>query len=224
MTIVRSDDQRSDVLIAAHSFSPLLSFGRKVVDTRVIGVGRLAEDPERKERTGDAEREGEREREKEMARSVFVTVGTTSFDDLIEEMDKKETLDALLELGCTRIVIQFGRGLQQPVHLPSLLHDVSPPVHLESFAFAPSIAPFLEDADLVISHGGSGSILEALREGKKLIVVINRKLMHDHQTQLAKKLSDEGYLVFTDPPNLLLVCPSSLSISESIQSIPFHDP
>lgn len=47
----------------------------------------------------------------------------------------------------------------------------------------------------VISHAGSGSILDALRFGVPLIVVPNSDLLHNHQTELAEILAEQGYVV-----------------------------
>ena len=48
---------------------------------------------------------------------------------------------------------------------------------------------------LVISHAGSGSILDALRYGVPCIVVPNTELLHNHQLELAEELSRLGYVV-----------------------------
>src|SRR3990167_263782 len=121
--------------------------------------------------------------------SVFVTVGTTLFKDLIKTVQSKEILDELFNKGFKSLVIQYGKG-----DAPNVKH---PSVNIESFAFANSLTQYFHDTSLVISHGGAGSILEALRAGKKLIVVINRSLMHDHQTELADELAKKGYLICT---------------------------
>lgn len=60
---------------------------------------------------------------------------------------------------------------------------------------------FKEDllrADLIITHGGVGTIMEALLNNKKVIVVPRLKKYHehvdDHQLEITKKLADEKYI------------------------------
>lgn len=53
-------------------------------------------------------------------------------------------------------------------------------------------------ADVVICHGGAGTMLTAMKNGKQVIVMA-RKLEfsehnNDHQAELAMKLASEGYL------------------------------
>lgn len=47
----------------------------------------------------------------------------------------------------------------------------------------------------LISVEGSGSILDALRFQKRLIVVPNESLMENHQKELSEELERQGYLV-----------------------------
>lgn len=54
----------------------------------------------------------------------------------------------------------------------------------------------------MISHAGAGSIMEALTLGKKLVVVVNRDLMDDHQEELAEVVAKEGYGVMADVESL----------------------
>ena len=47
----------------------------------------------------------------------------------------------------------------------------------------------------VITHAGSGTIMEALRMDLSVIVVPNPELMDNHQEELAEELSRQGYVV-----------------------------
>ncbi|KRT80013.1 Glycosyltransferase [Oryctes borbonicus] len=119
---------------------------------------------------------------------VFVTVGTTHFDELIETVSKPEILEALKNLGYTEVQFQTGTSSFDMLSDPNitLLYDK----YFEDFGKQ------IEIADLVISHAGAGSCLEVLRKQKPLIVVINENLMNNHQTELAEQLESDGYLYF----------------------------
>ncbi|KAM6923608.1 UDP-N-acetylglucosamine transferase subunit ALG13 [Xenentodon cancila] len=123
-------------------------------------------------------------------KTVFVTVGTTSFDELIERITSTEATQVLRARGYERLVVQVGRG--------SYLPDADSCSHLtlEAFRFKDSIAEDMKQADLVISHAGAGSCLEALGAGKPLLVVVNDKLMNNHQLELAKQLHVDNHLLY----------------------------
>lgn len=63
----------------------------------------------------------------------------------------------------------------------------------------------MQSANLVISHAGAGSVLEALDNRKHLIVVINDLLMNNHQAELAEQLCKDGHLHYCTCQNLLHV-------------------
>ncbi|KFQ30936.1 UDP-N-acetylglucosamine transferase subunit ALG13, partial [Merops nubicus] len=77
------------------------------------------------------------------------------------------------------------------------------------FRFKDSLAEDLRRADLVISHAGAGSCLETLEEGRPLIVVINEKLMNNHQLELAKRLHRDGHVL----------CCNCSTLVETLQSM-----
>ncbi|CAI5462151.1 unnamed protein product [Closterium sp. Yama58-4] len=131
--------------------------------------------------------------------SVFVTVGTTRFDALVEVVDSRECRAALKQRGFTSVVVQRGRGTYKPAEGD----PDSTGVTVTSFEFAPSMAPYIKQADLVISHAGSGSIFEALRASKPLVVVVNGALMDNHQRELAGALADRHHLVQAVPESLV---------------------
>ncbi|XP_003467615.1 putative bifunctional UDP-N-acetylglucosamine transferase and deubiquitinase ALG13 isoform X4 [Cavia porcellus] len=121
---------------------------------------------------------------------VFVTVGTTSFDELITRVSAEETLHIFKSLGYSRLTLQIGRGTVVPEPFSAECFT------LEVYRYKDSLQEDLQRADLVISHAGAGSCLETLEKGKPLVVVINEKLMNNHQLELAKELHKEGYLFY----------------------------
>lgn len=58
---------------------------------------------------------------------------------------------------------------------------------------------YISDASVIISHAGSGALFNAIKNNKKLIAVARLKKYHemvdDHQTELTRKLSEEGYII-----------------------------
>lgn len=130
----------------------------------------------------------------------FVTVGTTSFDNLVAQFDDVRVHTALRGLGIDRVVVQKGRG----GHTPNTSPDSDEPyLPLQVFDFAPNLDRYMQEASLVISHGGAGTIMEALTLRKPLIVVVNDALMDNHQTELAEALEARNYLIGTTPQGLL---------------------
>ncbi|KAL6041395.1 hypothetical protein STEG23_026186, partial [Scotinomys teguina] len=81
-------------------------------------------------------------------KSAFVTVGTTSFDDLIRCVAADDSLQILKSLGYNRLVLQIGRGtvVPEPFSTESFTLDV--------YRYKDSLEEDLQQADLVISHAG----------------------------------------------------------------------
>ncbi|KAJ3293200.1 hypothetical protein HK104_004666 [Borealophlyctis nickersoniae] len=128
--------------------------------------------------------------------TVFVTVGTTRFDALVNTTLSLPLLSHMRANGFRRVILQHGNS---PLpELPSL-----PSLSITTYTFKPSLAEDFAAADLVISHAGSGSILEALDMGKKLLVVVNETLMDNHQMELAEALAEEGVLAWSTVEGML---------------------
>ncbi|CAO2622798.1 UDP-N-acetylglucosamine transferase subunit ALG13 homolog, partial [Lemmus lemmus] len=121
---------------------------------------------------------------------AFVTVGTTSFDDLVASVAAPDSVEILKSLGYNQLVLQIGRGtvVPEPFTTESFTLDV--------YRYKDSLTEDLQQADLVISHAGAGSCLESLEKGKPLVVVVNEKLMNNHQLELAKQLHKGGHLFY----------------------------
>ena len=183
-------------------------------------------------------------------KTIFVTVGTTLFDDLIECVSHVHFLTSIYEIGFRRIVIQFGKGIvpsfvnkqsSWPSHddviqgIFSLPMDRDKAIEWELYRFKPSLEQDMKDAHLILSHAGAGSIMEGLskcREAntdlsqdqrcmKKLVCVINDKLMHNHQTELAEALEKRGYLFVLSSPQQLL-CDDTMKRIDCFKPIPFN--
>ena len=141
-----------------------------------------------------------------MPGTVFVTVGTTKFDVLIQAVDTTEVANALVSKGYSKLVVQKGAGkYQMHTLLPqgSQQHQLSNGLHVQVFDYAPSLADYMTAADLIISHAGSGSIFEALRLRKPLIAVPNAILMDNHQAELADHLARLQHIIAARPDTLL---------------------
>jgi beta-1,4-N-acetylglucosaminyltransferase len=119
----------------------------------------------------------------------LVTVGSTSFTPFIQSILSPTFLSALSllppSLSPTLLQIQHGTS-----SLPSPLLDSSSPT-LDLFPYTDKLEELMDAADLVISHAGAGTILTALRKGKRLVVVVNNGLMDNHQAELAEVLGGE---------------------------------
>lgn len=58
---------------------------------------------------------------------------------------------------------------------------------------------YIERAEVVISHAGSGALFSSIQKGKKIIAVARLQRYHemtnDHQTELVRKLTEDGYIL-----------------------------
>ena len=150
---------------------------------------------------------------------IFVTVGTTSFDALASRVLSDEFLSMAWDRGFGGVILQYGNSsvrkqlekLMLRMDDLSLIGDevkgryridsgrlrIMKTIDVFAFRFAASLSTHYSEASLVISHAGSGSIMEAMASAKDLIVVVNEALMDNHQRELAEELVKE---------NLLFIC------------------
>lgn len=145
-----------------------------------------------------------------------MTVGTTKFDALIKALDNMQVAQALVDRGYSNLLVQKGAGsyqLSNILPLEQAQQQLSIGLQVQVFDFAPSLAEYMQQADLIISHAGSGSIFEALKLGKPLIAVPNSILMDNHQAELAEHLAKLGHIVAATPDTLVSTL-QSLNLSE----------
>ncbi|ANB11117.1 N-acetylglucosaminyldiphosphodolichol N-acetylglucosaminyltransferase catalytic subunit ALG13 [Sugiyamaella lignohabitans] len=133
--------------------------------------------------------------------SVLVTSGATvPFEKLIRSTLSDGVLHQLAKQGYRQITVQYGSGKAIFDESVSSCHD--PKLSIDGFDFTTDMAREIAKYDLVISHAGTGSILDALRANKKLIAVINTSLMDNHQAEIAHEFESQGYLVSTDTESI----------------------
>lgn len=120
---------------------------------------------------------------------IFVTVGSRNYP--FDRLFKK--LDALYAEGvlADSMFAQIGTSAYKPKH----------------FEFKDFISPeeFIENvnkADIVVSHGASGSIMKALNADKKVIAVTRLEKygehINDHQIQNNEAFSNNKFVLMAD--------------------------
>ncbi|KAG2349673.1 glycosyltransferase family 1 protein [Suillus weaverae] len=134
---------------------------------------------------------------------VFVTVGSTRFDALVQAAISEPVLSTLRNSGYGRLVLQRGNSVIESEEFDEESTIQRHGVDIEIWRFKPSIQAECAQADLVISHAGSGTILDVLRLGKPLIVVPNPTLLDNHQEELASALQILGHLKATPIQDLV---------------------
>ena len=106
---------------------------------------------------------------------IFVTVGNGNFEELVKELDKLKAEKKINE----EVMIQLGTG----EYLPQ---------HCRWFRFESSLEKYYTPADLVISHGGPGTVFELLRLGKRFIALPNRdRTDPQHQVEYLQAMAKE---------------------------------
>jgi len=127
---------------------------------------------------------------------VFVTVGSTRFDPLVQHVLRDPVLGALRSKGYFTLVVQCGNSQfdTSPFEQSGDSWARNAEGDIEVWRFKPSLDEEYRKADLIISHAGSGTILDVLRLGKPLIVVPNETLLDNHQQELSSALEKLGHL------------------------------
>lgn len=133
---------------------------------------------------------------------VILSGATIPFTELIQAVDTS-LANKLVEEGFTELYVQYGYA-KDAFNPPS-----NPALKIVGFDFTPEIKQLARSADLVISHAGSGSILDSLERGggnakRRVIVVVNTKLMDNHQLELAQKLEQLGCISVAKSPEELV--------------------
>ena len=117
---------------------------------------------------------------------ILVLLGTQDkpFNRLLDEVLKliekgKIKDDVVAQIGCTKFS--------------------SDKIKTMSFVSREEYAKLIDEADLIISHAGVGTITDCIKKGKKVIVVPRLKKYkehtNDHQIQITKEFVEKDYVL-----------------------------
>eukprot|EP00127_Corallochytrium_limacisporum_P002521 Clim_evm78s128 gene=Clim_evmTU78s128 len=133
--------------------------------------------------------------------TVFVTVGTTQFTQLIAILQTEEFGKWAESSKYTGITVQLGSDPIEVSEVEKHLNKFG--LEVKVFRYKESIQEELKDASLIITHAGAGSLIECVRLQKNTIAVVNDTLIGNHQTELAEALSEQKICLATTPAELV---------------------
>lgn len=117
---------------------------------------------------------------------LFIMTGTTifGFDRLLNEVDKLIESKVINE----KVIAQIGRSKYKPKNCEYV-----------DFLTPDEVSELMSKSSVVITHGGVGSIMDALVTGKPTIVVPRYKKFNEcvdnHQLEITQELEKEGMII-----------------------------
>ena len=141
---------------------------------------------------------------------IFVTVGSQKFP--MNRLLSK--IDDLLEAGTLNeeVIAQTGYCTYSPRYYRS-----------ESFLDKEKMDELVDACSLLICHAGSGSMMQGIKRGKKVITVPRKvefgEHVDDHQLELAHAFCQAGYLLMTEDLSKL---EEQIRLSAAFVPQPYH--
>ena len=117
---------------------------------------------------------------------IFVTLGTQdkNFDRLVSAIDKEIKNGHIKE----KVIVQSGST-----------NFKSGDMEIVDYLSQEEFEEYMKKCDLLITHGGVGSILTGLSYGKKVIAAARlskyKEHINDHQVQIIKEFAKKGYIL-----------------------------
>ena len=117
---------------------------------------------------------------------IFVTLGTQDkqFKRLLEAVDKAIDEGKIKE----EVVCQTGSTKYESKNMKVI-----------DYMDEETFSDYLKKCDILITHGGVGTILNAVQMGKKIIAAPRlakyKEHVNDHQLQIVQSFSDEKYIL-----------------------------
>ena len=116
---------------------------------------------------------------------IFVTLGTQAkdFSRLMKMVE-----DLVRDYGLKDVIAQTGHTKYIPQNVKCI-----------PFVSVDQYEEYISNADVVISHAGTGALFSSIKKGKKVIAVARLakygEMVNDHQTEIVHKLAGEGYIL-----------------------------
>ena len=117
---------------------------------------------------------------------ILVLLGTqnNSFNRLLEEIERN---------------IQNGNINEKVIAQCGFTKFKSDKIETFDFVSTEEIEKLIKDANYIITHGGVGSIVSSLKQGKKVIAVPRMKMydehVNDHQIDIVYKFNEQGHII-----------------------------
>ena len=117
---------------------------------------------------------------------ILVMLGTqnNSFERLLKELDRLKEKNIIKE----KIIVQAGYTKYKSNNL-----------EIFDFIEKDKIEEYQSKADIIITHGGVGSIISSLKKDKKVIAVPRLKEyeehVNNHQRDIVESFNDNGYII-----------------------------
>ena len=117
---------------------------------------------------------------------ILVMLGTqnNSFERLLKELDRLKKNKIIKE----KIIVQSGYTKYS-----------SADMEIFDFIDKDKLEEYQDKADIIITHGGVGSIISSLKKDKKVIAIPRLKKydehVNDHQLDIVESFSNNGYII-----------------------------
>lgn len=117
---------------------------------------------------------------------IYVTLGTQGSDfsrclKMVEQLIKTEGIK-------DEVIAQVGASVYRPEGVKCF-----------EFVQETDYQNYIQNADVIITHAGSGALFSSIKKGKKTIAVARlaryNEMVNDHQVELVRKLTQEGYIL-----------------------------
>ena len=105
---------------------------------------------------------------------IFVTVGNTQYNSLIKAIDES------LSPNEFDVTIQLADGKYTPEN-----HKF--------FRYTQDIKSYFNDADVIITHAGAGTVFQLLEDKARMVVIPNQDRIDTHQLDLAQYVDNNNF-------------------------------